>query len=340
MSENKTGVLLVNLGTPENPSVPSIRKYLKEFLMDSYVIQLPWFIRAILVYGIILPFRPKKIVEAYASVWTQQGSPLLVISKKLQASLQENLGQKYHVELAMRYGTPSIAAALDKLQKNCNKIIIIPQFPQYAESTTRSLYQVVFNYFKQQIKIPELVMIRDFYDMPLFIQAQVNQIKQTLAKQNIQPEHYLFSFHGLPESHVKKVDTAPCDLSQPCPRLGTHNRYCYRAQCYETARLLAKSLNLTESNYEVSFQSRLGRTPWIKPYTDQVLPDLRKKGIKNLVLACPAFTADCLETLEEISIRAKEQWHELGGEGFIVAPCVNDDPIWVKGLSELIRGKN
>lgn len=339
MSLNKTGVLLVNLGTPDNPSVPSIRKYLKEFLMDERVIQLPWLIRAILVYGLILPFRPKKILEAYQSIWTKRGSPLLVLSQTLEEHLQQNLGEAYQVALAMRYGSPNIVNALSKLQKNCDKIIIVPQFPQYAESTTRSLYQVIFDYFKQQIKIPELVMIRDFYDMPAFIQAQKNQLEKVILEQNFKADFYLFSFHGLPENHVKKVDAAPCDLSQPCLSLNDNNRFCYRAQCYETARLLATSLNLSESDYQVSFQSRLGRTPWIKPYTDQVLPELRKKGIKNLAVACPAFTADCLETLEEISIRAKAQWQALGGEGFIVAPCVNIDPIWVQGLGDLIRSK-
>ncbi len=339
MSANKIGVLLVNLGTPDKPSVTSIRKYLKEFLMDSYVIQLPGVIRAILVYGLILPFRPKKILKAYQAIWTSQGSPLLVISRQLQALLQQNLGQTYQVELGMRYGTPSIQHALDKLQQTCEKIIVIPQFPQYAESTTRSLYQVIFNYFKQQLKIPELIMIRDFYAMPAFIHAQANQLKKAISEQDFKPDYYLFSFHGLPENHVKKIDTVPCDLSQPCPSLSMNNQYCYRAQCFETARRLAQSLNLSETDYQVSFQSRLGRTPWIKPYTDKVLPGLRKKGIKNLAVICPAFTADCLETLEEMNIRAKAQWLKLGGEGFMVAPCVNSDPIWVQGLGDLIRSK-
>ena len=335
----KTGVLLVNLGTPDKPTIPSIRKYLKEFLMDKYVIQVPWIIRVILVYGFILPFRPAKTLKAYQAIWTNQGSPLLTLSQDLIVQLEEKLGESYQVELAMRYGSPSIENALNKLQKTCNKIMIIPQFPQYAESTTRSLYQVIFKYFLKQSAIPELLMIRDFYDMPVFIQAQANQLKLAIAKQNFKPEYYLFSFHGLPENHVKKIDKVPCDLSKSFPAININNLYCYRAQCYETAHLLAKELNLSELQYQVSFQSRLGRTPWIKPYTDHVLPALREQGIKNLVVACPAFTIDCLETLEEINIRGKEQWQELGGEGFLVSPCVNSDVNWVQGLSDLIRNK-
>lgn len=339
MNINKTGVLLVNLGTPDNPTIADIRAYLKEFLMDKYVIQLPWLLRAILVYGLILPFRPKKIVDAYQAIWTKQGSPLLVISLDLMKNLQEQLGDNYQVELAMRYGKPNITKALDSLQKSCSKIIVVPQFPQYAESTTRSLYQVIFDYFKGQTKIPELVMIRDFYDMPSYIKAQAEQIKKAITQQNIQPDHYLFSFHGLPENHVKKIDNIHCDMNQACPNLSHGNQYCYRAQCFATAKLLARELNLSDKDYQVSFQSRLGRTPWIKPYTDKILPNLIKQGVKNLLVACPAFTADCLETLEEINIRAKEQWHQLGGSEFIVAPCVNTDAAWIKGLKEFIISK-
>lgn len=339
MNINKTGVLLVNLGTPDNPNIKDIRNYLKEFLMDKYVIQLPWIIRAILVYGLILPFRPQKIVQAYQAIWTKQGSPLLTISQNLCSKLQEQLGGAFQVELAMRYGKPNINNALDKLQKSCSKIIVVPQFPQYAESTTRSLYQVIFNYFKKQEKIPELVFIRDFYDMSSYIQSQANQIKQTLVQQNSQPDHYLFSFHGLPENHVKKLDNLHCDMNQACPSVSQENQYCYRAQCFATAKLLAQELKLSEKDYQVSFQSRLGRTPWIKPYTDKILPNLIKQGVKNLLVACPAFTVDCLETLEEINIRAKEQWQQLGGNAFMVAPCVNTDEIWVKGLKELIISK-
>ena len=336
---SKIGVLLVNLGTPDNPTVSSIRKYLREFLMDGNVIQLPWLLRAILVYGIILPFRPKKLVAAYESIWHEKGSPLLVISEALKQSLQKVLGETYQVELGMRYGTPNITNALDKLQKKCHKIIVIPQFPHYAESTTRSLYQVIFNYFNRQVKIPELVMIRDFYDLPEFIQSQANQIKQAVLNKAIKPDFYLFSFHGLPENHVKKVDLLSCDLTKPCPKINSGNQYCYRAQCYETARLLARELGLAVLDYQVSFQSRLGRTPWIQPYTDTVLPELVKKGVKNLVIACPAFTVDCLETLEEIAIRAKEEWFKLGAEELVVAPCVNNDAHWVQGLSKFILSK-
>ena len=339
MSLDKTGVLLINLGTPQTPTVPSIRKFLKIFLMDRQVIQLPWLVRAILVYGFILPFRPKKLVPAYQSIWTQSGSPLSVISQKLKTKLQEQLGNGYQVELGMCYGDPGMVQALEALQKHCAKIIILPQFPQYAESTTVSAYQVIFEYFKKQIKLPELIMIRDFYAMPGFIQAQAELIKKNVLKQAFKPDYYLFSFHGLPESHVQKIDKVNCDLTQPCPSINSQNQYCYRAQCYETAKLLASNLNLPHSLYQVSFQSRLGRTPWIQPYTDQVLPLLIKKGIKNLVVACPAFTVDCLETLEEINIRAKEQWHALGGEGFLVIPCVNAEPEWVEALSNFIVKK-
>ena len=332
------GILLINIGTPDKPDVPSVRRYLKEFLIDPRVVDLPFIVRWILLHGIILPTRPKKTARAYQAIWQKEGSPLLLHSQALVAQLQQELGSSYAVALGMRYGQPSIASALDTLLAlNCDEIRILPLFPQYASAATGSAIEVVMDYFRHKQVIPKLTFGGDFFDAPFFIQAQAALAESSLAE--FKPDHWLLSYHGLPLQHVIASESGEvaCDRKHACPTLNKHNRFCYRAQCYATSRALATRLGLSEADYTVAFQSRLGRVPWIKPYTDEELIALRAKGVNHLAVICPSFVADCLETLEEIGLRAKEQWLSLGGQSLQLVPCVNNHPIWVEGLAKGIK---
>jgi len=309
---SKKGVLLINLGTPDNCDPHSVRRYLKEFLNDLRVIDLPFLARWILVNLIILPFRYKKSAHAYQQIWTEHGSPLLINGQQLKKALAATLGDNYQVALGMRYANPSIAAAFAEL-KNCENISVIPLFPQYSSAATGSAIESFLKLIAQQWNIPEIKIYRDFYNHPGFISAYADVIKNAMINKKV--DLLLFSYHGLPERHIHKSECqAVCNKIDACPSVSDTNRYCYRAQCYATSQLLAEELNLLPQQYAVSFQSRLGRTPWIKPYTDLQLPAFRQQGIKNIAIACPSFVADCLETLEEINMRAREQWQQLGGE--------------------------
>lgn len=331
----KKGILLINLGTPDGCDPKSVYRYLKEFLNDARVIDLPFVLRWILVNGLILPFRYKKSARAYQKIWLPEGSPLLVHSMRLKQALADHLGADYQVELGMRYGSPSIDAALLSL-KACHQIMILPLFPQYACASTGSAMAVVLQQLSKQWNIPHLQGCSDFYQHSGFIAAYVEVIQDALANKTV--DKLLFSYHGLPERHVRKSGCrADCDLINACPIPSDANAFCYRAQCYATSRLLAQGLGLAPHQYAVAFQSRLGRTPWIKPYTDVLLPELAEQGVKNLAIACPAFVADCLETLEEIDMRAREQWLSLGGETFTFIPCLNAHPTWIAALGEMVR---
>lgn len=330
----KKGVLLVNLGTPDDCSVSSVRRYLKEFLSDPRVIAIPALARWILVNCIILPTRPKQSAHAYQKIWTEEGSPLLINSQNLAHSLQNELGDKYHVELAMRYRVPSIDEAFEKL-KNCEEITVLPLFPQYASATTGSIIEYIFNSKKKAPIFPNLTFIRDFYDNKHFINAQAALIRKHLKEDDF----LLLSYHGLPENqleqiHCQKKKDPNCALNNNCIS------GCYRSQCLQTSQLLQKALHLDDKQLMSSFQSRLGKTPWIKPYTDEVIISLREQGIENLAIACPAFVSDCLETLEEIGLQAKEQWISLGGKNFTLIPCLNDDPLWVTALCQMLTVNN
>jgi ferrochelatase len=332
---SKTGVLLINLGTPDDAKPASVYVYLKQFLNDPRVIDIPALLRYFLVNWIIVPFRYKKSAHAYQQVWTEKGSPLLVHSLALTDAMAKALGEGYHVELGMRYGNPSIESAVLKL-KDCQKIIAVPLFPQYSSAATGSAVEELLRVVSAQWNIPAISVTKDFYNHPAFIQAYANIMKDHL--ENKQCDMVVFSYHGLPERHLNKSEClANCSRLTACPAVDDTNAYCYRAQCYETTRLLAAKLSLEPSRYLVTFQSRLGRTPWIKPYTDIELPELAKRNIKNIAIVCPSFVADCLETLEEIDIRAREQWKELGGNEFTFIPCLNDSALWVKGLAEIIQ---
>lgn len=331
----KTGVLLINLGTPDDCSPKSVSAYLKQFLNDPRVIDLPKLIRYILVNWIIIPFRYKKTAHAYRQVWTTNGSPLLVHSRELVESLSNELDDNFQVELGMRYGHPSIESAMLKL-KDCQKIIAIPLFPQYSSAATGSAVEALLRTLASQWNIPEIHIKKDFFNNPDFIHAYADIIKDNIKSKKV--DSIIFSYHGLPERHINKSEcSAQCSRLNACPQIDDQNAYCYRAQCYETSRLIAKELNLEPTQYQVTFQSRLGKTPWLKPYTDLVLPELIKNNVKNIAIVCPSFVSDCLETLEEINIRAREQWLALGGHEFIFIPCLNNNPLWVKGLLNMVK---
>ena len=333
-----TGVLLVNLGTPDDPSESSVRRYLKEFLSDPYVIDIPAPLRWMLLNLIILPRRPAKSAEAYRKVWTERGSPLLFHSEDLAQKVQTLL-PKNPVVLAMRYGSPSIAEGLKKLRsQGVKRVMALPLYPQYSLAATESSVQKIKSTLQEMSWSPDLEIRQDFFAHPMFIGAFAELTRPFLEKN---PDHILFSFHGIPERHVKKTDpTGAHCLATPgcCDRITEANSRCYRAQCFETARQLARELNLKRDSWSVSFQSRLGRTPWIQPFTDVVFSELAAQGKKKLLVVCPAFTADCLETLEEIEIRGRNDFKNLGGDDLWMVPSLNSSKPWVDAVVDMVRG--
>ena len=326
----KKGLLLINLGTPDNPDVKSVRRYLREFLADKHVITLPAPLRYMLLYGIILPFRSKKAAHAYQSIWTSSGSPLLVNSLNLLKKVQDRLGNDVIVSLGMRYGTPSIQTALDKLD-HCSEITVLPLYPQYSNATTFSSIEIVHNHLSNKPTRP-IHIIQDFHNHPAFISAKAALIKPFLTNN----DYILFSYHGLPEQHVIQSGCQSV-CKTPCPPITLRNTRCYRAQCFQTTKSISQQLQLNEEQYSTSFQSRLGKTPWIKPYTDEMLNALAQRGIKRLAIVCPSFVADCLETLEEIAIQAEHQWLSLGGSQLTLIPCLNDNDQWVEAILTICK---
>lgn len=331
----KTGIIIGNLGTPQSPSVADVKSYLKQFLMDPYVIDKPYWFRALLVYGIIAPLRSKASAHAYASVWTAEGSPLLVYSQKVVVKLQQKLGANYKVVLGMRYGQPSIGHAVAQV-KDCEQILFFPQYPQYAESSTQTWLDEAYLEVKKQNIKASVSAVSSFYAAEEYLSALTSQVRRELEGKDF--DTLLMSYHGLPERHVKKLDPSKSYCLQSkncCEQITENNQLCYRAHCYYVSRELARRLGL--KNYEVSFQSRLGRDPWIQPFTDHVLEELPKKGVKKLAVIMPAFTVDCLETLEEIHDRARDQFLKAGGESFHAIHCLNDDDEWMTQLTKLIQ---
>lgn len=321
-----TGILLINLGTPSASDAKSVKRYLDEFLTDPKVIDIPNPWRTLLVRGLITPFRAKKSAHAYQQIWTKEGSPLLVHSLALKENLQQALGADYLVSLGMNYGEPSIQNALTEL-KDCKKIIVIPLFPQYSSAVTESIIDKV-----KSLTTKPLEIIKDFYNDEHYIQAMSNKIQETLNQK--QPEYLLFSYHGLPMRQLYKTSGDICKgcFNNLCPAIQEKNRYCYRAQCYETSRLITEKLSLGETKTLTCFQSRLGRLTWTGPYTEKILQDLAFLGIKNIAITCPSFVTDCLETLEEIGIRAKQTWLDYGGEELTLIPALNEDSSWLQAI--------
>lgn len=337
--ERPTGVLLVNLGTPNSTETGDVRRYLREFLSDPRVVDISPVGRWLLLNLVILPFRPAKSAEAYRSIWTERGSPLLTHGLDLRDGLQAELGDGFRVELAMRYGNPSIPNTLEGLVgQDLERIVVVPLFPQYSSAASGSALDRVFEVAGKMWNVPTMRTVAPFYDDPGFIQAFAEVARPVLR--DFEPDHILLSYHGVPERQVQKSDPTGehCLMAENCcSSIVPANRFCYRAHCFATSRALAESLALGPDDYTVCFQSRLGRTPWIQPYTDEQLPILYEQGFRRLAIFCPAFVADCLETLEEIGIRAKEDWAALGGEALELVPSLNATPAWVTALADLVR---
>jgi ferrochelatase len=337
----KTGILLVNLGTPDSPSTPDVRKYLREFLSDPRVIDISPVGRWMLVNFIIAPIRSSRSAKLYKEIWTEQGSPLLFYSERQKKLLQEKLGVDYQVELAMRYQNPSLDSVLKKFSKPVfKKIIVVPLFPQYASASTGSVHEKIMSIVSTWQVVPELKFINSFCNDSGFIKA-FSESGRKYKPENF--DHVLFSFHGLPERQIRKADCFDHCLPAGqdglkvncCAALGEKNSFCYRAQCFETARQIASQLTIPLEKYTICFQSRLGRTPWIKPYSDQIIEDLAKKGNKKILVFAPAFVSDCLETIYEIGVEYNLLFKKHGGEKIQLVESLNDQPLWIEALQHL-----
>ncbi|MDB6037082.1 MAG: ferrochelatase [Verrucomicrobiales bacterium] len=334
---SKQGVLLINLGSPDSPSVPDVRKYLREFLMDGKVLDAPWPIRFGIVHLAILPQRPKQSAHAYRSIWTADGSPLVITSKNVKKALQKRL--PIPVELAMRYQNPTITQALEALRKQgVEKLLVIPLFPHYAMSSYESAVEKVKEIAAREVPSLKIQVQAPYYKETNYIAALIAS-----AKEYLQPgyDHLLFSFHGIPERHLRKSDTTGCHclaVKNCCENASPAHDTCYRAQCFQTMNAFVREAGIAEGKFSIAFQSRLGRDPWLKPYADLELVRLAKNGVKKLVVICPAFVSDCLETLEEMGIRGRDTFLQAGGTDFRLIPCLNENPAWIEALEKMAIG--
>ncbi len=333
MSAPRQGVLLVNLGSPDSPSVPDVRRYLREFLMDGRVLDAPWPIRFCIVHFAILPRRPRQSAEAYEKVWLPEGAPLVVLGRKVQAELRRRL--PLPVELAMRYRNPSIPDALRRLQaEGATDLLVIPMFPHYAMSSYETAVERVREAIRRSGAGMRMDVAAPYYDHPDYIRALVGSAQPFLRQEY---DHVLFSFHGLPERHLRKSDPTGghCLARENCCEVASPaHRTCYRAQCFKTVSAFVALAGVTK--YSVAFQSRLGREPWLRPYTDREIQRLAADGARRLLVLCPAFVADCLETTEEIGIRGRELFLEAGGKELVLVPCLNEHPLWIEALEKLV----
>lgn len=336
----KKGILLINLGTPDSPGPADVKKYLLEFLMDERVIDYGWLKRNLLVKGIIIPARYKNSAKIYKEIWDDvTGSPLLYHSENLTKKVREALPEEYMVELAMRYQSPSIESGLEKLRAAAvDEIIILPLYPQYASSSTGTTYEKVMEITKKWNAMPAIRWIGCFYDHPKFIQSFVNNIRRHRPEEY---DHIVFSYHGLPERHMRKADLSGkhcvADNYTCCATICDANRLCYRAQCKASTDLMVEQLGLTKEQYTMSFQSRLGRDPWIQPFTDHILKELAQQGKKKILIVCPAFVADCLETLYEISFEYQEEFQNAGGEKVQLVESLNSNDDWVDAVVDMVK---
>ena len=330
------GLLVLNLGTPDGPDPESVGRYLKEFLMDPNVIDIPSFVRWPLVNLAIVPKRKYASSEAYQSIWTEQGSPLLVNSAELVESLKSSLHEA-KVELAMRYGNPDIKSALMRLRDNgVQELSVLPLYPHYAMSSTLTALQKV----KEDLRVlgwgPKIRHYPSFYNHPTYIDVMANNYSK-LTADGFAPDFYLMSYHGLPKRHLYKLNKG-CVAGECCDVPSDRSSTCYRYQAFQTSKLLAEKLGLNDDKYETTFQSRLGGG-WIEPFTDVFIEELAEKGVKKLVVFSPSFTSDCLETLEEIKMEAAESFVKAGGEELRLVPSLNDDPLWSKAIVDLYHGE-
>jgi len=328
----------MNLGSPDSTEVKDVRRYLMQFLMDKRVIDYPYIFRQILVGGIIVPFRAPKSAEAYKTIWTKEGSPLIVFTKQLKDKLQLSITEP--VEAAMRYGNPSMETAYDNLiekMPDMEEVIAVPMYPHYAMSSYETAVARAQEIYRKKKYRFGLTFIKPYYNDVNYIRALSEHMRPYLAKEF---DHILFSYHGIPESHLKKTDVTGhhCLQSADCCQLDSPaHAKCYRHQCLQTTRLVTEELQIPKNKYSHSFQSRLGREEWLKPYTDFRLAEMPAEGIKKLLIVCPAFVSDCLETLEEIAIRGKESFLAAGGESFTMISCLNTDPLWVNAIAKWVN---
>jgi ferrochelatase len=325
------GLLLINLGSPRSPEKKDVAAYLRQFLTDRFVIDIPAVFRQLLVRGVIVPLRAANSAAAYKKIWTSQGSPLVTYTREFADAVARSLEENYDVRWAMRYGEPSLKQTLRGW--NVDELYIVPLYPQYAESSTRTALDCAM---KLVDKTKKVYVLNDFHTQSEFVIAQAARIAALLP--SFRPDHVLLSFHGLPEHHLTKLYPDHCLKTENCcAKVTDRNRDCYRAQAFATAAALCTRLPLPAGKTTVTFQSRLGRRPWIKPYTDHVVTELAKNGVKRLLVSCPSFVADCLETLEEVQIRLKEQFLSEGGEDLMLVPALNADADWVRAFSAMVQ---
>lgn len=333
----KRAVLLVNLGTPDGPDRTSVRRYLGEFLNDPYVIDLPWLLRKVLVNGIIIPFRVRKSTRLYERVWTPQGSPILEHLNALQQKVQERLAGEVKVYAAMRYRKPSLVEALRQINADgCDELLVFPLFPQFAVSTTETIFNQVRLYQSELESIKNITFVRDFYNDPGFIASFASRLKEAYPERY---DHILFSYHSLPVRHLEREHPgrkcAGCSCEQLFPAYGGT---CYKAMAYETSRLIAAAVGLPADRYTVSFQSRFARR-WIGPFTEEEVERQAKRGSKRILVLAPSFVADCLETIVEIGMDYEELFRSKGGEALLMLPSLNADESWADALVAMIRKK-
>ena len=339
-STRRTGILLVNLGTPDSPETSDVRRYLNEFLTDGRVVDMPAAIRYPLFQGLVVPLRAPKSAKIYKQLWTERGSPLLFHGLDLKEKVQAELGTDYVVAFGMRYQNPSVAIALEELRLAAvERIVVLPLFPQYASASTGSVQEKVMDIVKDWWIVPSISFISQFATDPGFIASIVTRGRAEMEGHHY--DHIVFSYHGIPERHIKKGDpTNYCRFGSCCDTLTEQNRYCYRAQCFATSRLIAAGLGLAPEQYTVSFQSRLQsrlRDPWLQPYTDDALKELPGRGIKNVLAFSPAFVADCLETTIEVGEEFKELFEEAGGGHWQLVPSLNSEAHWVSAVADMLR---
>jgi len=343
MSEgDRHGLLLINLGTPDAPTSSAVRRYLREFLSDPRVIDIHSLPRWFLLNFAILVFRPRKSAKLYRKIWDARGSPLLLHSLEFTQQLAGELEGEFEVELGMRYGNPSLKDALERLRaKKVQSITLMPLYPQYAASSTASSLERAYRLIGEGWDVPPIRVVPPFFDQPSFLDALATS-SGALIRQS-RADHVLFSFHALPERHIRKSDPVGNHClasSQCCDQIGAANANCYRAQAHYTAREVARRIGIAPQGFSISFQSRLGSGAWIRPHTDVLVPELARRGVRRLAVLCPAFVADCLETLEEIGIRARESFLAAGGEELILVPCLNAHPLWVRAAANLVRSQS
>jgi len=331
------GILLVNLGSPDSPNPKDVKKYLGEFLMDERVIDVPLWARTLLVKGIILNTRPKASAAAYKKIWWEEGSPLIVISERLKNKIQKQV--EIPVALAMRYGGMTIKKGFQELvDKGVTEVLLFPLYPQFAMATTETILVLAEKIRQAHFPNLKIESVPAFYNKQDYIEVLSNSIQESLI--NVEYEHLLFSYHGVPERHIRKRDVTKshCKIDKSCCVTSSKaHQFCYRHQCFEVTRLVAEKLQLKPKTFSTSFQSRLGFDPWLQPYTDLTIERLAKQGIKKMTIVTPAFVSDCLETLEEIAMEGKEIFKELGGQEFTTITCLNDNDDWVSLLSKWIN---